>query len=328
REAQPVDHVVQPALQELQEGFARHALAAGRLLVITPKLALQHPVDPAQLLLLTQVDAVFSQTRAPSLAVLARRIRAAVHGALLSIALFTLQKELFSLTPAQPANGSSIPCHRSVFHLRRLRSDPPPLGRAATDVRNRSDVFDQVHFETGSLERTDSRFPARPGPLHVDLDLPDPMLHGGPCRRLRRHARRKGRPFARSLKALASGGSPRQHVALLVRDGHDGVVKRRTDMRDPDRDVLPFPPAQPCALSRPGQVVNLPKSRKATPPVASLPSICRTGALLHRPRLPAAAARRRLSGRASSRRWCGAGPCGSWRWCASAARAPEAPGGA
>src|SRR5690606_14315323 len=159
REAQPVDHVVQPALQELQEGFARHALAAGRLLVITPKLALQHPVDPAQLLLLTQVDAVFSQTRAPSLAVLARRIRAAVHGALLSIALFTLQKELFSLTPAQPANGSSIPCHRSVFHLRRLRSDPPPLGRTATVVRNRGDVFDQVHFETGSLERTDSRLP-------------------------------------------------------------------------------------------------------------------------------------------------------------------------
>jgi hypothetical protein len=44
--------------------------------------------------------------------------------------------------------------------------------------------------------------------------------------------------LARTLEALATGGRPRQGVALTVGDGDDGVVERSVDVRDAVGNVL------------------------------------------------------------------------------------------
>src|SRR5438132_523495 len=57
-------------------------------------------------------------------------------------------------------------------------SNAPSLLRAAAVVRDRRDVFDSGHFDAGIHEAADRGLAARAWPLHEDLDLPDPMLHG------------------------------------------------------------------------------------------------------------------------------------------------------
>src|SRR5688500_6841915 len=73
------------------------------------------------------------------------------------------------------------------------RSDPTPLRRPATIVRNSGDVADRLHLDADRLERADRGFAAGPWPLHPHLDAahPDPLrsiagVDGGLGRRERR----------------------------------------------------------------------------------------------------------------------------------------------
>src|SRR5579875_29238 len=115
--------------------------------------------------------------------------------------------------------------------------DPAPLGGTAAVVRNGRDVLDEAHLETCGLKRADGGLAARAGPFDEHFHLADPVLHGVARRRLRRHLGGVGGAFPGSLKARLSRRCPRQRVSLGIRNGHNGVVERRTDVRDAALDV-------------------------------------------------------------------------------------------
>src|SRR4029079_12525121 len=60
-EAHAIDHVVETALEQLQQVFTRGARAARRFDVVVRELALEHAVHAAQLLLLAQLQTVVRQ---------------------------------------------------------------------------------------------------------------------------------------------------------------------------------------------------------------------------------------------------------------------------
>ena len=103
REAQPEDNVIQPPLQQLQQGLPRDSLGALRQPEVAPELGLQDPVDPLDLLLLTQLQAIALDLRAPP-PVLAGRVLPLLDRALVLEAAVPLQEELHSFPPAQPAD--------------------------------------------------------------------------------------------------------------------------------------------------------------------------------------------------------------------------------
>src|ERR1700736_3645872 len=128
---------------------------------------------------------------------------------------------------------------------------PPPLGRPAPIVRDGRDILDEIHLEPGTLERSDRGLPTRPGPLDVHLDLAHALLHRLARRVLCGKAGGKGGPFAGAFETGGPRARPGEHVALKVADGHDRVVERRLDMRDPSRNVLLFPSLAAYALRHP-----------------------------------------------------------------------------
>src|SRR5262249_25609390 len=147
---------------------AGDALHARGLVVVAAELALGDSVDALDLLLLTQLLAVVRQLLAPRLAVLPGRVGAPLEAALVGVAAIALQEELHVFSTAQTANGTNVTSHGS---------NPAPLGRAATVVRDGGDVADQRDLEPGGLQRAQRRLAARSGPLDVDGDRPHPVIH-------------------------------------------------------------------------------------------------------------------------------------------------------
>ena len=164
-EAQRVDHVVQPHLEQAQEVLARHALLARGLGEVAPELRLQNAVDAAHLLLLAELQPVGLHLVAP-LAVLAGRVRAPLDRALLLEAPLPLEEELHPLATAKPTHRLVISCH--CYLLAPL--DPAPLRRPTPVVRDRRHVLDALDLEPRRRERADRGL--APGPwsleLHVD----------------------------------------------------------------------------------------------------------------------------------------------------------------
>lgn len=105
--AQQVNNIIEPALADAQQVFARYALTTLRHLEIFTELALLNAVVTAGLLLGTQLEAIFGSFL-PALAVLARRIGTALHGALVRVAALALKEQLFALAAAQLANRIGI----------------------------------------------------------------------------------------------------------------------------------------------------------------------------------------------------------------------------
>src|SRR5207244_1383541 len=103
-EAGPVDDVVEARLEHPQQVLAGDARALGRLRVVGAELLLEQPVVAARLLLLAQLQQVLGLLD-PSAAVLARRIRAALDGALLRQAALALEEQLHALPAALLALG-------------------------------------------------------------------------------------------------------------------------------------------------------------------------------------------------------------------------------
>src|SRR6476659_6659162 len=234
RVAGPEHDVVQSLLEHAEQVLAGDALLAGGLGVEVAELLLEHAVDAPRLLLLAQLEHVLALTDATA-AVQTRRVRPALDRALHRVALGALEEELHPLAPAEPADGSGVSRHDS---------DPPPLGGAATVVRDRRDVLDAEDLDAGVLDRPDRGLATGARALHHDVDPAHTVLHGPARRGLGRELRHERRALAGALEADVAGRRPRQHVALLVRDRDDRVVERGLDVRDAVRDVLAFTPSR------------------------------------------------------------------------------------
>src|SRR5262245_1439746 len=116
-EPEPVDDVVEPPLEELEQRLAGDPAAPIGHLEVAPELSLEHSVDATQLLLLAQLGRVLGELRA-RLPVLAGRIVAPLDRALVGVAPLALEKELQPLASAVPADRSGVACH--VLWLLRL----------------------------------------------------------------------------------------------------------------------------------------------------------------------------------------------------------------
>src|SRR5205085_2975360 len=103
-EAEPHEHVVEPAFEDAQEVLARDALLARGLLVVVAELLLEHAVVAAGLLLLAQLHAVLGLLLAAA-AVITGRVRAALDAALVGQAALALEEQLLALTAALLALG-------------------------------------------------------------------------------------------------------------------------------------------------------------------------------------------------------------------------------
>jgi len=110
-EAAPVDHVIEPPLQQGEQHLAGDPLLPFGFLEIAAELGLQHAVDPFHLLLLAKLQAVAHDLLLAGPAVLAGRIGAARDGAGVLEAAVTFQEKLGALTAAQPAYGFFISGH-------------------------------------------------------------------------------------------------------------------------------------------------------------------------------------------------------------------------
>src|SRR6266480_4444700 len=226
-EADPVDDVVEPRLQQAEQVEAGDAGHLRRPVEVEPELALEQEVDAARALLGAQLDPVVGHLAAADLGVHTGRHRTTVEGALRE-ALLPLEKELDALAAAVPANRTFV-----AGHL-----DASPLRWPAAVVRDGRDVGDRGDLETGRLQGADGGLAAGSRALDEDLDLLEAMFHGATRRRFGGDLRGKGGALARALEALAAGTPPGEHVALGVGQRHDGVVERRLDVRLPHDDVL------------------------------------------------------------------------------------------
>src|SRR6266851_2467131 len=123
----PVHHVVQAALQDLEQVLAGHTPLAGGFLVVAVELPLEDAVDPARLLLLPDLEQVLALL-GPVPPVLTRRVRPDLDGALRRIALGALQEQLHLLAAAELAVRARVSSHlRATPQTRRRFGGRQPL---------------------------------------------------------------------------------------------------------------------------------------------------------------------------------------------------------
>src|SRR5262249_47040637 len=152
------------------------ALLLLRLVIGIAELALEEPVNAPHLLLLAQLDAVPGQPRI-LLAVLSRRVVAALDGALVGEAFLALQEELLAFPAALPAFRVEISGHVGLSCL----SDPAPLRRAAAVVRHRRHVGYRRDLEAHGVQRAHRGLASRAGTLDAHLEVLDPRFLGDPA---------------------------------------------------------------------------------------------------------------------------------------------------
>src|SRR6266536_2982347 len=107
-----VHDVVEPQLEQLEQGLARDAAAPVGFLVHVPELTFEEPVDPAGLLLLSQLEQILALPDAAA-PVLARRVRLALDRALHRVALRSFEEQLHALAPAELADRSGVARHQT-----------------------------------------------------------------------------------------------------------------------------------------------------------------------------------------------------------------------
>ena len=108
--AEAGNHTVQPAFQVDQQGFARNTFLLCGLEEGIRKLFLQDPVDPPDLLLLTELDAVADDLGPAIPAVLSGREVALFDRAGILEASIALEEEFHPFPPAKPAFRVTISC--------------------------------------------------------------------------------------------------------------------------------------------------------------------------------------------------------------------------
>src|SRR5687767_1433450 len=115
REAEPVDDVVEPPLEQLQQRLTCDAALPFGRFEVPAELILEYAVDTLDLLLLAQLNAVAYELGFTRLAVLSRRKVALLDRAFLRVAALPLQEELHSLSPAQPAHRTYVTGHSVIL---------------------------------------------------------------------------------------------------------------------------------------------------------------------------------------------------------------------
>src|SRR5262249_3010920 len=224
-ESHAVRDRIQARLEDLQEPLAGHALAARRLGVGLAELALEEPVDAAQLLLFTQLLAEVRHAAAALLPVLPRRVAAALDRAFVGEALLALEEQLFPFAAALPAFGVQVSGHAYPLYA-------PSFRRPAAVVGDGRHVGDAADLQAQCVERADRGLPAGAGPFDAPLGVLDAALLRRAARLLGGHLGGERRRFARAFETGCAGGRPRQRVALAVGDRDDGVVEGSVDVGD------------------------------------------------------------------------------------------------
>src|ERR1019366_2999820 len=116
RETHAIDHIVQTALEQLQQRLAGGSGAARGRMVIVAELTLEHAVHAAQLLLLSQLQTVIRQSLPPL------TLDAARGHLQLALALerlgAALEKQIRALAAGELAGRTNVSRHDYVF-LRR-----------------------------------------------------------------------------------------------------------------------------------------------------------------------------------------------------------------
>src|SRR5947207_2236343 len=230
-QAEPVDDVVHAQLEVAEQVQAGDARLARRLVEIVAELLLEQPVDAPGLLLGAQLQAVIGRLALAGLAMHAGRERAALDGALGRVAALALEVELGALAAAEAADRAAV-----VGHC----LDPPPLGWAASVVRDGGHVLNRADLQAGGLQGADGRLAAGPRTADEDLDRAHAVLErllGGRFGGLLRGERRG---LAAALEALGAGRTPRDDVAVQVADRDDRVVERALDVSLSVDHVLAF----------------------------------------------------------------------------------------
>jgi hypothetical protein len=226
RQPEPVDDVVEPLLEELQQRHAGDPARPLGALEVAAELIFQHAVDALHLLLLAQLQAVAGELRLPRLAMLPGREVALLDRAFLRVAAFPLEEQLHRLAAAQTTDRTDVPGH----YTRLLFGGRHPL--CGIGVTSRIDFTSSPTVCSARI--ADSR--PGPGPLHAHVERSHPDRLGGVAGVQRGLRRGERRALARALEADAAGARPRHHVALGVGDRDRGVVERRVDVRQPVMD--------------------------------------------------------------------------------------------
>ena len=237
REPRPVHHVVQAALQDLEQVLAGHTALAGGFLVVAMELPLEDAVDPASLLLLPDLEQVLALL-GPVAPVLTRRVGPDLNGALRRIALGALQEELHLLAAAELAVRARVSSHlRATPQTRRRFGGRQPL--CGTGV-------------TSWIEPT-SRPVACSDRMAVSRPDPGPLTNTStlrmPCSMARRAAASaaicaaNGVDLRDPLNPTWPDDAHEMTLPTGIGDRDDGVVERAPDVGVPVSDVLPFLPA-------------------------------------------------------------------------------------
>ncbi len=107
-------------------------------------------------------------------------------------------------------------------------------------MRNRCNVFNQVNFQTCSLQRTNRSFATCTRSFNHNLNCSHAMLHRSFCRRFGSHLRSKRSAFTRAFEPEVTGACPGDCIPVRVGNGYDSVVERRADMSHSGVDIFPI----------------------------------------------------------------------------------------
>ena len=110
-------------------------------------------------------------------------------------------------------------------------------------MRDWSNIFNHIYFQTSSLQGTYSRFPARPGALNRNFDFFHSVLHSLTGSLLGSHLGGERCAFSRAFKPDSAGTSPRNGITFRIGDGNDGIIKGGFNMCHTLLDIFTFPPS-------------------------------------------------------------------------------------
>jgi hypothetical protein len=105
---------------------------------------------------------------------------------------------------------------------------------------NGSDIFDEGDPKSCGLQSSKGGLPSGAGSFDQHIDGSHPLVHGLARGIFSRELGSKGRRLPRSFESLGAGRGPGHGFAFRVGDGHDRVVERRLDMRNPVRNIAFF----------------------------------------------------------------------------------------
>ena len=121
----------------------------------------------------------------------------------------------------------------------KIRSNTPLLARATAVVRNGRHILDQLHVQTGGLQRRDRTFSTRPRSLDPNLDVTHAKLGRLFRGLLSRTLASKRSALATPLETRCPGGRPAKRVAAGVSHRHGRVVEGAVNVHDPAADISP-----------------------------------------------------------------------------------------